>query len=308
MKFSIIVPVYNTEKYIAKCLNSILNQSYKNFEIIVVNDGSTDQSMDIINKYLLKTEKIILINQKNEGLSQARNNGMKKTTGEYVLFVDSDDYIEPDLLNKLNDNIEPNLDIVRFQIYTDTNYIKEQKENAFETTTGYNAFEKIVKYKYVELACCYCYKKSFYIKNNFSFKKGKCHEDFGLIPYIILIANTVKSISYLGYHYVKREYSIMNSNNYNNVVKKAFDFLELYEDLKEKTKDIAPEKKAVFLSFISNSAILKLKGLKAYDFDKYYTILIKRGAYDDILCDTLTRKLKKVLLKISIKLYLKVVK
>ena len=92
-KFSIIVPVYNTEKYLKRCLDSIKSQSFKDYEVIIVNDGSTDNSSDIISKYPYK-----IINQENLGLSRARNNGVKEASGDYLIFLDSDDYIEKDLL------------------------------------------------------------------------------------------------------------------------------------------------------------------------------------------------------------------
>lgn len=93
-KISIIIPVYNSEKYIEKCLNSIIHQTYKNLEIIVVNDGSSDNSLNIIKNYSKIDKRIKILNQKNEGVSSARNNALKIKTGEYVMFVDSDDWIE----------------------------------------------------------------------------------------------------------------------------------------------------------------------------------------------------------------------
>ena len=95
-KFSIVIPVYNVEKYIKKCLDSVANQSFKDYEVIVVNDGTKDNSMDIVKEYDFK-----VVNQKNMGLSEARNTGVKSSTGEYIIFLDSDDYIEKDLLKDL---------------------------------------------------------------------------------------------------------------------------------------------------------------------------------------------------------------
>ena len=91
---SIIVPVYNVEKYLEQCLESLLNQTYKNIEIIVVNDGSTDQSLDILKKYSFKDNRIKLYSQKNQGISAARNTALEHINGKYVMFVDSDDWIE----------------------------------------------------------------------------------------------------------------------------------------------------------------------------------------------------------------------
>ena len=129
-KFSIIVPVYNTEKYLKRCLDSIKSQSFKDYEVIIVNDGSTDKSSSIISKYPFK-----VINQENQGLSVARNNGVKDASGEYLIFLDSDDYIEKDLLEEINNSLSNNPDLVRYQIKevfdnkSDINYEEESFDN-----------------------------------------------------------------------------------------------------------------------------------------------------------------------------------
>ena len=97
MKFSIVIPVYNVEKYIDKCLKSIINQTYDNFEVIVVNDGSPDNSQVIIDKYVKKDKRFKSYEKKNGGLSDARNYGLEYISGDYLLFIDSDDNIEKDL-------------------------------------------------------------------------------------------------------------------------------------------------------------------------------------------------------------------
>ena len=97
-KVSVIVPVYNVEKYLEKCLDSLVSQSLKDIEIIVVNDGSPDNSQDIIDKYVKKYENVFGYKKKNGGLSDARNYGLKKTTGDYIAFIDSDDYISLEML------------------------------------------------------------------------------------------------------------------------------------------------------------------------------------------------------------------
>ena len=118
IKYSFIVPVYNTEKYLKKCLDSLVNQTYKDFEIIVVNDGSTDKSSNIISKYQKKYKNIIVIDKENEGLSMARNRGVQKSSGKYIIFVDSDDYVSNKLLEEVDKKIDDS-DILRFQIATE---------------------------------------------------------------------------------------------------------------------------------------------------------------------------------------------
>ena len=110
-KFSIIIPVYGVENYIKKCLDSVFSQTYNDMEVIVVNDGTKDNSMAIVNQYPVK-----IINQENAGLSAARNTGVTYATGEYLFFLDSDDYIEPNLLLEVSKMLDNNPDLIRFQI------------------------------------------------------------------------------------------------------------------------------------------------------------------------------------------------
>lgn len=111
-KISLIMPVYNAEKYLEKCLNSIINQTYTNIQIIIVNDGSTDKSFDLCKNYAEKDNRIVLINKENRGVSSARNEGLALAVGEYIGFIDADDYIEPDMIERLTINaIDNNADV-----------------------------------------------------------------------------------------------------------------------------------------------------------------------------------------------------
>jgi len=105
-KISVIIPVYNTENYIEKCIRSIMNQTYKNLEILIVNDGSYDSSIDICKKLQSEDSRIIIINQDNMGVSKARNAGLQSATGEYIGFVDSDDFLEPDMYEVMYNHLE----------------------------------------------------------------------------------------------------------------------------------------------------------------------------------------------------------
>lgn len=312
-KYSFIVPVYNTEKYLDKCLNSLVNQTYKDFDIVIINDGSKDNSQNIIDKYVDKYDFIKCIKQKNSGLSVARNNGLKKCRGKFVLFIDSDDYIEKDTLKKIDDSINEDTDLLRFQLFIEDE-LGVSKINYFEkeffNLNGREAFEMISSYRFVELACLYVYRKEYLIDNNFYFKPNMYHEDFGLIPIVIYSADKVTSINNPLYHYIQRDESIMHNKNYDKILKKADDFFKQYEILKNAIKDkkYAAYDKSTYLSFISNSAIQKLRGLNKFDFNKYYKKLKSLGCIYDIRSDTVLRKIKKILLKVNIKLYLKVIK
>ena len=131
IKVSVIVPVYNTEKYLAKCLDSLVNQTLKDIEIIVVNDGTKDNSEKIINKYLKKYSKIRYYKKENGGLSSARNYGIELANGEYVGFVDSDDYVKDGMFSKMYEcAIKNNSDIV----VCDTIMKKETSEYILKLT------------------------------------------------------------------------------------------------------------------------------------------------------------------------------
>lgn len=303
-KFSIIIPVYNVEKYIKKCLDSVFNQSFKDYEVIVVNDGTKDNSMDIVKEYDVK-----IINQKNQGLSVARNTGVSKAKGEYLLFLDSDDYIEKDLLKELNKSLKNNPDLVRFQVrevYEDSSDIKDYPEQEFNNLNGVEAFNIISKYHFVETASTYVYKRDYFLKEQFSFKKGTFHEDYGLIPLVIMKASIVNSINYIGYNYLQRENSIMSSRNYEKIKKKVDDFYNHYRYLIEEIDKTNLDSK-VFKSFISNSLILKICELDKKDYKTYKKKLIEDKVFDNLLTDTLTRKIKKVIFKMSPKFGKKII-
>lgn len=312
IKYSFIVPVYNTEKYLKKCLDSLVNQTYKDFEIIVVNDGSTDKSSNIISKYQKKYKNIIVIDKENEGLSMARNRGVQKSSGKYIIFVDSDDYVSNKLLEEVDKKIDDS-DILRFQIATeDEEYTKinEYHEEGFESMCGYDAFKYLSSYHFVEPAWCYVIRKNYYIENKFSFKKGVYHEDFGLIPYVIYKTRKVKSIDFIGYYYIQRNGSIMNNNDYKKTVKKAFDMLEQYKTMRLFAKNINRKNNLddYFLSYISNSVIVKARELKKDEKKVYINELKKLNVFDGVLVNTRIRRFKKYLMKHNLNLYLKVVR
>lgn len=312
IKYSFIVPVYNTEKYLKKCLDSLVNQTYKDFEIIVVNDGSTDKSSNIISKYQKKYKNIIVIDKENEGLSMARNRGVQKSSGKYIIFVDSDDYVSNKLLEEVDKTIDDS-DILRFQLATeDEEYTKinEYHEEGFESMCGYDAFKYLSSYHFVEPAWCYVIRKNYYIENKFSFKKGVYHEDFGLIPYVIYKARKVKSIDFIGYYYIQRNGSIMNNNDYKKTVKKAFDMLEQYKTMRLFAKNINRKNNLddYFLSYISNSVIVKARELKKDEKKVYINELKKLNVFDGVLVNTRIRRFKKYLMKHNLNLYLKVVR
>ena len=307
-KFSLIIPAYNVEKYIKKCLDSVLNQTYNNYEIIIINDGSTDNTSKILESYK-SNKKIKIINQENKGLSNARNTGVSNAKGDYILFIDSDDFIEKELLEILNKTIKDE-DLVRFQIkiLDETNkIIKEYKEETFNNLNGIEAFNKLSKYNLVELAVCYAYKKDTFLKNNYKFEEKTYHEDFGLIPYIIISSKKVTSINYIGYNYLQRKNSIMNNTDYKKEIKKSNDVLKHYKNLIKWSQNIKGDL-TIYKSFIANSVILKSLNLKEKDYKNYIKKLKEYKVYDNLLTNNKENKIKKILIKISPKLYYKIIR
>ncbi|WP_166332556.1 glycosyltransferase family 2 protein [Sphingobacterium chungjuense] len=156
--FSIVVPVYNVEKYIISCLNSIKKQSYRNFEAIIVNDGATDNS-GILLKTFFETSpsNFILIEQENKGLSVARNNGFERSSGQYILFLDSDDTIEGDTLHSLNEMLiaNPDVDYINFarsymyegQGFVSRSFVDLQFEEDYKVFEGSEILKQLLNYK-----------------------------------------------------------------------------------------------------------------------------------------------------------------
>ena len=184
-KLSIVIPVYNVEYYIAQCLESILNQSFKDLEIICVNDGSTDNSLSVLQDYKAKDDRIIIIDQKNEGSGVARNAGLSIAKGEYVYFVDGDDWLEDNALEKaVLKSDELNTDIL---IFGGLSYYEGKGKNG-----GYSANKLPKKYldkvfsakeikkdifKFPSTAWTKLYRRDFLIKNNIKFQDIKAGQD-----------------------------------------------------------------------------------------------------------------------------------
>ena len=303
-KYSIIIPVYNVEKYIERCLKSVFTQSEQDFEVIVIDDDCTDNSMAIAKKFDVK-----IIKTKHVSVSEARNIGVKHAKGEYLIFLDSDDYWNEDLLKEVSKSLKNNPDLVRFQVRmtTDTGENTDFKEETFTGKTGEEAFNIISKFHYVESVWCYAIKREYYLKEKFQFRKGMIHEDFGLTPLIIIKAQNVNSIDYIGYNYYRRSGSIMNTPDYEWTKQKVKDFYFHYLFLIDEINK-TPVNRTIFKSFCANSVILKICELKKKEYKEYKQKLRKDKVYDNLLADTIPRKIKKILFKLSPKLVSKIIK
>mgnify|MGYP004532818717 CR=1 FL=1 len=216
-EISIIVPVYKVEKYLERCINSVLIQTFDNFELILVDDGSPDKCGEICDKYAKLDSRIKVIHKKNGGLSSARNVGLDVAKGKYIGFVDSDDYINKYMFQKLYENIiQNNADISMCdyeEIVKDTIVIyKENKNTKKLVLNSIEALENIYKEKgwiYV-IACNKLYKKSIF--DNLRFPVGKIHEDEMIAHEILYKANKIVFEDEKLYYYLQHDNSIMGKS------------------------------------------------------------------------------------------------
>lgn len=311
-KFSIIVPVYNVEDYIEKCLDSILAQTFTDFEVIVVNDGTKDHSDYFMELYAKKDARIRTFKKKNGGLSSARNYGVKKARGEYLVFVDSDDSIFPGLLKKLNQVIKKQeVDVIRFAINEVNEYTKKTTKLptvTFDCCSGEEGFRKLIETEglLVEPAWAYAYRKEFWVAHNFEYALGKLHEDFGLTPYVLIEAKTMVSIPYYGYNYLIRENSIMTSPKEEQLIKRMNDLLYHFDVLVEKidTASVSLETKKYYHSFIANVLLSKSKIVPKSSLNFYIKEIKKRNISTYLLNNTLPRRIKKWVVHFNLKYYI----
>ena len=231
---SVIITVYNVEQYLKQCLDSIIAQTFKNIEIIVVNDCSPDNSIKIIKEYQQKDDRIVLLNLKqNVGLGFARNEGMKIAKGKYITFVDSDDWISKDYVEVLYNNIEKNnLDIVCASTYFYDTY-KKQIINTKHTPArilNNTTLETLLiprKKNFIVPVWLKIYRKKFLLQNNIFFLL-KTNEDNLFLFSIFLNTNKIKFIDNKIYYYrINRENSIIQTVN------KSFSYFLLFNKLKE---------------------------------------------------------------------------
>jgi len=208
-KVSVIVPIYNVEKYLEKCINSLLSQTLEDIQIILVNDGSKDNSGNIAKEYEKNNkDRVIYVEKENGGLSDARNYGLKYATGDFIAFLDSDDYIEKNAYEEMyNKAIEENVDYVECDfIWEFPNKIRVDKQYPYKNKKEMLSFVRVVAWNKL-------IKRQLITDNNLEFPKGLRYEDveftYKLIPFVNKFAYVNKPFI----HYVQREGSIANVQN-----------------------------------------------------------------------------------------------
>lgn len=231
IKFTIIIPAYNVESYIETCLNSVIQQSYSNFEIILVNDGSTDNTGHICDGYSMIDNRIKVIHKKNGGLSDARNEGLKNVEGDYIIFIDSDDYIDINALKIFNEKLKqrPDILITKLVQHYEGNVSIEMDLKMDKELNG-----KIDKHKAIDWvfnksentwpAPKYIVSSRIIKDNSIKFRMGFLHEDIDWTMNIFYHANTFSSASIPWYyHRMGRIGSITSTGNF----KRATDIIQM---------------------------------------------------------------------------------
>lgn len=214
---SIIIPIYNAETYLEECLNSIINQTYKNIEIVAINDGSNDKSLDMLNRFSSKDKRIKVYTKENGGVSSSRNYALEKVSGDYIMFVDSDDYLTnnnviQDLVNELD-----GYDVIRFGNYNlENNTITENKQiykldNEYES--GIDFINKVLNNidTYGWYLWQYIFSKELW--DNIKFPEGRIFEDTCTIYKTLLNANKIKTITTPIYTYRYNSISLSKKIN-----------------------------------------------------------------------------------------------
>lgn len=245
IKVSIIVPVFNSEKYLKKCIKSLVEQTLKDIEIIIINDGSTDKSLNIIKDFQKKYSNIICINNKNNGIGYSRNCGIEKAKGKYISFIDSDDYIELNMMEKLYDFCEENkLDVAVCDYYKINDKTKEKntiKIEDFEITT-LNENKELI-YNINHSPWNKLYKKELFTKNKIYFPINLKYEDMAVVIPVLKYAKRIGKLN------IPLNYYVVHNNSETTIMdKRVFDIFDILETVYNYYKNDGYEKQLEYLT------------------------------------------------------------
>jgi glycosyltransferase involved in cell wall biosynthesis len=261
LKFTVIIPVYNTEKYLTQCLDSVVSQTYPVNEIILINDGSSDQSYEICKNYAAKYHRIKLISQDNSGQSVARNRGLEIATGNYILFLDSDDWIDLELFNIAKEKLEAeSLDALFFdaKIFQEneedkvTKNIYDRSKAGLSRTimSGMEFLEKTFPYYYTVSPCLAIFKRSFLKEKNIKFPSGIYYED-NLFTFLFLRKS--ESVSYISNKLYRRRFRPESTMTGAYSEKKFRDFIKcvvlIWIEIGASDQKLWEDYKELFVSF-----------------------------------------------------------
>ncbi len=271
-KISVVMPIYNTDRYLAKSLLSLLDQTFNDFEIICVNDGSTDKSADILEKFAKKDSRIKIINQKNQYAGVARNNGLAVAKGKYIIFLDSDDYFYPDMLEKLyikSEKTDADITMCKHDV---AHYDNSKISNK----VGFNIVHKdVFNMSDIDDILSFApvvpwdklYRRKFIIENNLTFSPTKTSNDIKFVIYSYILANSITQI----------EYSLIN-HNYKNPTSVTFKRGKFAPDIITVIDEI--------YSYLKDNNYLDKQNIKFVPFASYYyTYNLSFQIDDELLID-----------------------
>lgn len=272
---SIIVPIFKVENELTRCVDSIINQTYRNIEIILVDDGSPDNCPKMCDEFAREDKRIRVIHKENGGLSDARNAGLMEARGEYVLYVDSDDYIELNSCERFMKDLNDVSDFIVGECKeVHPTYIKYQKHSNLENGKVYDSRSYIIaaikKNEWYAPAWLNLYKKSFLLQNELFYKKGIYFEDTEMLPRLCLAAKKIQYLKYPFYNYIIRDGSIMGSLN---LEKKQKDSLNIYSEWRQMFDNIKDAELQRYLYgalakyYLKNCRAHKIEGWKIKNFD-----------------------------------------
>lgn len=310
-KISIIITTWNSEETIINAIESAINQEYEDLEIIIIDDGSVDNTEKKVTEFIKKYENIKYYKKENTGVSDTRNFGIRKATGDYILFLDDDDYLEKDLLKRLKPYILKGNSLVKYKlrkIDEKGNLLENIDGPVFEDLSGEEGFNELYSEDIlIDSPCIYLIKKDIFIKNKYEFMKNTEHEDFGLMPLIIISAPKMSSINFYGYNYIQVRNSIVRGNKYDKIIKRAYDTLIHYDNMCNiiENLEISKKTKENIKIYYTNVIILKILELEKKDKKQFIKELKKRKMFKNIKVRDFKQLVKKILLNIDVNLYLK---
>ena len=231
---SVIIPVYNVEQYLRECLDSVVNQTFRDLEIICVNDGSTDGSPAILEEYAAKDSRIRIVNKENGGLSDARNAGLSIASGEYIQFVDSDDYLDLNACQTLYSKaIESKSDMVMFLFNCFGIFEKRSSESVSYFPAELTDDLEKIQYEYSnwQTAWSNLFRRDFIEQNGLRFHKGLIFEDLPFITKASLLANKIVIVPLPLYYYRQREGSIMRDKQQKSFLSRSLSYKKMIDDI-----------------------------------------------------------------------------
>lgn len=261
-KVSVIVPVYGVERYIIKCINSIISQTFKDFEVIVINDGSLDNSIKLIEENF-NDDRIKIYNKKNGGSASAKNYGVKKSTGEYLFFVDGDDFIEKDCLyNMYNKAIKKNVNLVLCDYYK---YFENDSKEYQSIIPFYEKSNTKCSVISMPGPVCKLVKKEIFEKYDIKFLENHCFEDNAIMPYLSAVCGDFEYINKPYYYYLQREGSALNKSTYSKSWEDIFSSLKhLYNKFEESDllNEFHDEVEYIYIEYLLHGANLRFVNFK----------------------------------------------